>query len=96
VVSVRDQGPGIAGPERERVFERFYRSDSATAGRTKGVGLGLFIARNLVEAMGGELGVSSKLGEGSTFAFALPLSYASPSREQAPTDRPEVEHRVAV
>jgi two-component system phosphate regulon sensor histidine kinase PhoR len=96
VVSVRDHGPGIAGPERERVFERFYRSDSATAGRTKGVGLGLFIARNLVEAMGGELGVSSKLGEGSTFAFALPLSYASLSREQAPTDRPVVEHRVAV
>jgi signal transduction histidine kinase len=73
VTSVTDRGPGIADADRQRVFERFYRVESAVRSKTKGVGLGLFIARSLVDAMGGELTLRSRPGEGSTFAFTLPL-----------------------
>ena len=87
VVAVQDRGPGITEAEQERIFERFYRSDKATAGRTNGVGLGLFIARNLIDAMSGELAVSSELGDGSTFAFTLPLSYATSKSGRAASER---------
>jgi len=73
VTSVTDRGPGIGDADRQRVFERFYRVESAVRSKTKGVGLGLFIARSLVDAMGGELTLRSRPGEGSTFAFTLPL-----------------------
>jgi signal transduction histidine kinase len=73
VFSVIDDGPGIAARDRERIFERFYRSASATASGTKGTGLGLPIARALVELHGGRIWVESKRGEGAAFHVALPL-----------------------
>lgn len=72
VVEVRDRGPGIARQHQERVFERFYRVDAARDRESGGTGLGLSIVKHLVVAHGGEVGVRSELGEGSTFWFALP------------------------
>ena len=73
LLSVIDDGPGIAARDRARIFERFYRSESATASGTKGCGLGLPIARALVELHGGRMWVESKRGEGAAFHVALPL-----------------------
>lgn len=71
VVRVVDQGPGIPEPERERIFEPFYRR-----GGGEGAGLGLSIARGFVEANGGELAVESVPGQGSTFVVSFPLEEA--------------------
>jgi PAS domain S-box-containing protein len=72
-IAVRDQGPGIAPEHQSRIFERFYRVDGSDSQSVYGQGLGLYIARRLVEAMGGEIWVESELGEGSRFAFTLPM-----------------------
>ena len=71
--TVRDAGPGIAVDEQELIFERFYRAEAAegSATGTPGTGLGLAIARELARAMGGEIGVASIAGRGSTFVLAL-------------------------
>jgi signal transduction histidine kinase len=77
VVRVEDNGVGIAGDQREKVFDRFYRSASPTGAMVPGVGLGLFISRQLAELHHGSLVVeSSKPGEGTVFALVLPLSLA--------------------
>ncbi|MCC7359306.1 MAG: PAS domain S-box protein [Anaerolineales bacterium] len=72
VVSVTDHGPGIATPDLPHVFERFYRADSDLTRRVKGTGLGLYLAKAVVEAHGGKIWVTSEPGQGATFAFALP------------------------
>jgi PAS domain S-box-containing protein len=69
--AVCDTGPGIPPDQLERVFDAFSRGDDATQRRFEGTGLGATISRELVEAMGGELGVESRLGEGSTFVFTI-------------------------
>jgi len=71
-ISVQDQGEGIPESDTNRIFERFYRVDKTRSRKTGGTGLGLSIAKHLVENHGGEIGVDSKLGEGSTFYFTLP------------------------
>ncbi len=71
-LTVSDQGPGIPPDEAPRVFERFWRSPSAT--RTEGLGLGLYITRLLVEAHGGQIAIESEVGRGSAFHVTLPLS----------------------
>jgi PAS domain S-box-containing protein len=71
-VYVVDQGIGIAEDEQEKIFERFYRADSPLKRRTKGVGLGLYIVKAIVEAHGGKIWVESKPGKGSKFIFWLP------------------------
>jgi signal transduction histidine kinase len=76
-VSVRDTGAGIAAEDLPYVFERFYRADKSRSRATGGAGLGLAIARQLVEAHGGRIWVESTEGEGSTFTFALPISIRS-------------------
>jgi two-component system sensor histidine kinase KdpD len=70
-ISVRDFGPGIAPKNLQRIFERYYRVED-TASRIPGTGMGLTIARDIVKAHGGEIGVQSVLGEGSEFFFTLP------------------------
>jgi signal transduction histidine kinase len=72
VVSVSDHGVGVPPEELPRLFERYFRGRSAA--QTEGVGLGLYIARQLVEAHGGTIWARSELGAGSTFSFALPLA----------------------
>ena len=69
VVHVIDEGSGIAANHLPRIFDRFYLTDT----NKKGVGLGLYICKGLVEAMGGQIWVVSELGQGSTFSFTLPV-----------------------
>jgi PAS domain S-box-containing protein len=73
-ISVVDEGIGIPAGEQKRIFQKFYRADSAPSRQgIGGAGLGLFIARGLVAAMGGRMWVSSREGEGASFAFELPM-----------------------
>ncbi|MGE0528165.1 MAG: PAS domain S-box protein [Bdellovibrionales bacterium] len=71
-VEVEDQGMGIALKDQARIFERFERAVSAS--RVSGMGLGLYISRNIVEGHGGRISVQSELGKGSTFIVELPLN----------------------
>lgn len=73
-LSVSDEGPGIAPADQERIFERFTRLGDVLTRETQGAGVGLFIAARSVQAMGGEIWVESKLGEGSTFHITVPLA----------------------
>lgn len=83
-VRVVDEGQGIPEDERERIFSKFHRADSSPRGPA-GAGLGLFIARGLVRAMGGRIWVDSAEGGGSSFAFELPLAEAVEASEQGPS-----------
>jgi signal transduction histidine kinase len=72
ILAVTDDGPGIAVDDQERIFERYYRSETEATRQKQGSGLGLPIARALVELHGGRLWVESKQGVGATFRIALP------------------------
>ncbi len=76
IFSVSDEGPGIPPAEQERVFERFYRSETEATRFKVGSGLGLPIARALIELHGGRIWVESIPGHGATFKFALPTDPA--------------------
>ncbi|MDE2841825.1 MAG: ATP-binding protein [Chloroflexota bacterium] len=73
-VSIADTGAGIAPEDLERIFDRMYRVDPSRARATGGAGLGLTIARHLVQVHGGAITVSSIVGQGSAFTFTLPLN----------------------
>jgi PAS domain S-box-containing protein len=73
-VAISDQGIGIAQEKLERIFERFYQLDGSATRRFEGAGLGLTIAKQIVEAHGGKIWAKSQLGKGSTFFFSLPKS----------------------
>ena len=88
-LSVSDTGPGIAPGELERVFDRFWQARSA---RRAGAGLGLAIARGIVEAHGGRLWAESEPGEGSTFTFVLPPAAET---DAAPPPAPAAETPAA-
>jgi histidine kinase len=75
-VSIADTGVGISPEHLPRLFERFYRVDPARSRDDGGTGIGLAIARSVVEAHGGHIHAESALGEGSTFTFDLPLAPA--------------------
>jgi signal transduction histidine kinase len=73
-VNVSDTGEGIPAEDLPHVFERFYRVDKSRARATGGSGLGLTIAKRLIEAHGGTITVQSKLGKGSCFSFTVPIA----------------------
>jgi two-component system, OmpR family, phosphate regulon sensor histidine kinase PhoR len=99
-VTVRDEGPGVAKADVDRIFERFYKVDKARQRGQGGTGLGLSIARHIVEGHGGRIWVESEDGRGSAFTFTVPLAdddrvaddHGRPSQTMtrtAPERRPE-------
>ncbi|MCD6302501.1 MAG: GAF domain-containing protein [Anaerolineae bacterium] len=73
-VDVRDSGPGISPEEVDRVFDRFYQGSINSRQRHAGMGLGLYISREIIRALGGRIWVTSQEGQGTTFSFQLPLA----------------------
>lgn len=80
-IAVSDTGIGISSEQRERIFEGFTQAEASTSRRYGGTGLGLVISRRLVQLMGGDLTLKSKVGKGSTFSFSLYLEIDPQSRE---------------
>lgn len=76
-ISITDQGIGIAAHDLPHIWERFYQADASTTRHFAGSGLGLAIVKRIVEAHGGEVGVTSAPGQGSTFTFTLPVAPAA-------------------
>ncbi|HSP36279.1 MAG TPA: ATP-binding protein [Frankiaceae bacterium] len=87
VVEVTDVGRGIPEDQLDRVFEKFHRVEDPLRMTTGGTGLGLFIARQLTEAMSGSLTVHSVLGSGSTFTFTMPIAVAPAPSSTMPRPR---------
>ncbi len=76
-VSILDEGVGIPKKEQDKIFEKFYRSSTAKTKETRGVGLGLTLVKNIVEAHRGSIEVQSEEGQGSTFTLKIPLGEPS-------------------
>jgi two-component system sensor histidine kinase BaeS len=74
LIEVRDSGPGITARHLQHIFEPFYRVDTARSGGEGHVGMGLALAAWIVRAHGGQITISSHLGEGTAFTLSLPLA----------------------
>jgi len=79
LLEIVDNGIGLSPQDQQRVFERFYRVDKARTSEVEGTGLGLSIVKNTVLNLGGQVGVHSELGAGSTFWVRLPVTEALPT-----------------
>ena len=73
LISVEDTGVGISREDLSRLFTKFFRSKAALKGRTSGIGLGLYLAKNIIDRHGGKVWAKSALGRGSIFTFSLPI-----------------------
>jgi two-component system phosphate regulon sensor histidine kinase PhoR len=81
ILEIADNGPGIAAENQKKVFERFYRVDTSRSRTVEGFGLGLAIARRVVEIHGGRIEVSSACQTGSLFRVVLPLAVSPNQRD---------------
>jgi CheY-like chemotaxis protein/anti-sigma regulatory factor (Ser/Thr protein kinase) len=86
-IEVRDTGIGIADDEQERIFEAFQRGGRGVRTTTEGTGLGLTLSKRIVQLHGGRVWLESRLGEGSTFGFAIPVARAV-ARPDVAADHP--------
>jgi len=75
-IAIHDQGMGIKPEDLEKLFERFYRVESNTMQHISGFGIGLYLSSEIIERHGGKIWAESKLGEGATFFFSLPVPKA--------------------
>jgi signal transduction histidine kinase len=73
-IDVADRGPGVARDDQARIFERTYRGTRGAAVGKPGLGMGLYISKEIVDALGGRLELRSALGHGSTFSLVLPAT----------------------
>ncbi len=85
-ISVTDTGVGLSPDEQKRIFEPFYQAGGTLTSKTKGSGLGLSIAKELIETHGGKISVESELGKGSRFSFAIPV-FSPQAVEMAEIDK---------
>jgi len=92
VLQVRDSGTGIAADNLERIFDRFAQAEASTTRRFGGTGLGLAICRDLATFVGGDLTVTSREGEGSTFVFSLPLARTAAPVEAVAEAHADTDH----
>ncbi len=83
-VEVRDDGIGIAPQHLDSLFDKFFQVDPSLTREYGGAGLGLAISKVLVESHGGQIGVESTLGKGSTFWFTLPIKAVAPKTPKMP------------
>ncbi len=82
-VEVNDTGIGLSLQEQKRLFTKFFRAENPMTQEVSGTGLGLWITRSIVEMHGGEMGVSSTPGKGSTFSFTLPISEDTETEQES-------------
>jgi two-component system, OmpR family, sensor histidine kinase VicK len=95
LLSVKDEGIGIPQDQQEQLFERYFRARNVSITSYGGLGLGLYISRDIVERHGGRIWVESEVGRGSTFYVALPLlSPASPTPPEPPHASPDSSQQV--
>jgi signal transduction histidine kinase len=81
-VAVTDRGIGIPPKDKDHIFDKFYRAKNAVEKRNEGSGLGLYIARNIINYHNGKIWFESEMGEGTTFYFTIPVKQSASSLEQ--------------